>query len=106
MTNGLSFPIEMPTLNNQKTETLTEEELIRLISAMDQDSDQNIAKIMKMALFTGMRKGKIFNLKWTDINFIIRLITIRTTKSGRDEHIPMVLIIYLSPNQHMILTLN
>ena len=26
-TNGLSFPIEMPTLNNQKTETLTEEEI-------------------------------------------------------------------------------
>ena len=89
MTKGLSFPIEMPTLNNQKTETLTEEELKRLLSAMDQDSDQNIAKIMKMALFTGMRKGEIFNLMWTDIDFINRLITIRNPKSGRDEHIPM-----------------
>ena len=89
MTNGLSFPIEMPTLNNQKTETLTEEELKRLLSAMDQDSDQNIAKIMKMALFTGMRKGEIFNLMWTDIAFDNRWITIRNPKSGRDEHIPM-----------------
>ena len=89
MTNGLSFPIEMPTLNNQKTETLTEEELKRLLSAMDQDSDQNIAKIMKMALFSGMRKDEIFNLKWTNIDFINRLITIRNPKSGRDEHIPM-----------------
>ena len=69
MTNGLSFPIEMPSLNNQKTETLTEEELKKLLSAMDQDSDQNIAKIMKMALFTGMRKGEIFNLQWTDMDF-------------------------------------
>ena len=42
-----------------------------------------------MALFTGMRKGEIFNLKWTDINFNNRLITIRNPKSGRDEHIPM-----------------
>ena len=89
ITNGLSFPIEMPTLNNQKTETLTEEELKKLLSAMDQDSDQNIAKIMKMALFTGMRKGEIFNLMWTDIDFDNRLITIRNPKSGRDEHIPM-----------------
>ena len=89
MTKGLSFPIEMPTLNNQKTETLTEEELKRLLSAMDQDSDQNIAKIMKMALFTGMRKGEIFNLMWTDIDFINRLIIIRNPKSGRNEHIPM-----------------
>ena len=89
MTKGLSFPIEMPTLNNQKTETLTEEELKRLLSAMDQDSDRNIAKIMKMALFTGMRKGEIFNLKWTDIDFINRLIIIRNPKSGRNEHIPM-----------------
>ena len=48
---------------------------------MDQDSDQNIAKIMKMALFTGMRKGEIFNLMWTDIDFINRLITIRNPKS-------------------------
>ena len=89
MTNGLSFPIEMPTLNNQKTETLTEEELKRLLLAMDQDSDRNIAKIMKMALFTGMRKGEIFNLMWTDIDFINRLIIIRNPKSGRNEHIPM-----------------
>ena len=89
MTKGLSFPVEMPPLNNRKTETLTEEELRRLLSAMDQDSDQNIAKIMKMALYTGMRKGEIFNLKWTDINFNNRLITIRNPKSGRDEHIPM-----------------
>ena len=56
---------------------------------MDQDSDQNIAKIMKMALFTGMRKGEIFNLRWTDIDFDNRLITIKNPKSGRDEHIPM-----------------
>ncbi len=89
MTKGLSFPIEMPTLNNQKTETLTEEELKRLLLAMDQDSDQNIAKIMKMALLTGMRKGEIFNLKWTDIDFDNRMITIRNPKSGRDEHIPI-----------------
>jgi len=89
MTNGLSFPIEMPNLNNQKTETLTEEELKRLLSAMVQDSDQNIAKIMKLALFTGMRKGEIFNLEWSDVDFENRLITIRNPKSGRDEHIPM-----------------
>ena len=89
MTNGLSFPIEMPNLNNQKTETLTEEELKRLLSAMDQDLDQNIAKIMKLALFTGMRKGEIFNLEWSDVDFENRLITIRNPKSGRDEHIPM-----------------
>ena len=106
MTKGLSFPIEMPALNNQKTETLTEEELRRLLSAIDQDSDQNIAKIMKMALFTGMRKGEIFNLMWTDIDFINRLITIRNPKSGRDEHIPMNQSTYGLLKSHSVHELN
>ena len=106
MTKGLSFPIEMPTLNNQKTETLSEEELKRLLSAMDQDSDQNIAKIMKMALYTGMRKGEIFNLKWTDLDFSNRLITIRNPKSGRDEHIPMNQSTYDLLKSHLVHDLN
>ena len=106
MTNGLSFPVEMPTLNNQRTETLTEEELKKLLSAMDQDSDQNIAKIMKMALYTGMRKGEIFNLKWTDLDFSNRLITIRNPKSGRDEHIPMNQSTYDLLKSHLVHDLN
>ena len=106
MTNGLSFPIEMPNLNNQKTETLTEEELKRLLSAMVQDSDQNIAKIMKLALFTGMRKGEIFNLEWSDVDFENRLITIRNPKSGRDEHIPMNQSTYDLLKSHLVHDLN
>ena len=70
---------------------------------MDQDSDQNIAKIMKMALYTGMRKGEIFNLEWTDIDFINRLITIRNPKSGRDEHIPFNQSTYAVSYTHLTL---
>ena len=44
---------------------------------------------MKLALFTGMRKGEILNLQWKDINFDYNLIHLRDTKSGKDNTIPL-----------------
>ena len=44
---------------------------------------------MLIALYTGMRRGEIFKLKWTDLNFDKGFISIRGPKGGRDETIPM-----------------
>ena len=44
---------------------------------------------MKMALFTGMRRGEIFKLKWADIDEINGFIKIRDPKGGIDQKIPL-----------------
>jgi len=42
---------------------------------------------MKMALFSGMRRGELFKLKWEDIDFDRGFILIRTPKGGQDQKI-------------------
>jgi len=86
---GLAFKIEMPAVHNLKTEDLTAGQLSRLIEAIDQDNDVQAANIMRMALFTGMRRGELFKLKWDDIDFERGFIHIRDPKGGPSQIIPM-----------------
>jgi len=86
---GISFHIKKPTVNNQKTEDLTPEQLQKLLEAIDNDSNTQVATLMKLALFTGLRRGELFKLKWKDIDFQRQFITIRDPKGGKDAQIPM-----------------
>ena len=79
----------MPRLNNVKTEMLTAEERARFIEAA-----RNAGQFMLMAYYTGMRRGELFRLKWTHIDFERGFITIKGeeqegAKSSRDERIPL-----------------
>ena len=86
---GLQFTIEMPRLNNEKTEDLTPDQLSRLLEAIENDSHTQAANLMKMALFSGMRRGELFRLQWTDLDFERGFIHLRDTKGGKDQTIPM-----------------
>ena len=86
---GLSFKIEMPRLNNLKTEDLTPDQLQALLTAIEEEPSLQIANLMKMALCTGMRRGELFRLKWSDIDFERDFITIRDPKGGLDQKIPL-----------------
>jgi integrase len=86
---GLGFKIEMPRVNNLKTEDLSPEQLANLLEAISQDHDIQAANFMRMALFTGMRRGELFKLQWQDIDFDRGFIHIRTPKGGKDQTIPL-----------------
>jgi len=86
---GIDFKIEMPKVDNKKTEDLTEEELNNLIKAIDQDTHPYAGPMMKMALFTGMRRGELFKLQWNHINFDRNFISIVDPKGGPDQKIPL-----------------
>jgi len=86
---GCSFHIQMPKVDNQRTEDLSPDELNRLIKAIDADDNLQVANIMRIALFTGMRKSEIFKLKWTDIDLEKNFIHIENPKGGRDVKIPL-----------------
>jgi integrase len=86
---GLNFKIELPKVHNKKTEDLNPEQLAALLEAIDQDPNQQAANFMKMALFTGMRRGELFRLQWTDLDFEKGFIHIRSPKGGQDQKIPM-----------------
>jgi len=86
---GLSFKIKKPTVNNLKTEDLNTDQLARLLDAIEKDGNLQIKNIMKLAIYTGMRRGELFKLKWNDVDFDRGFITIRAPKGGIDQKIPM-----------------
>lgn len=86
---GLGFKIEMPKVNNLKTEDLTPEQLSNLLEALDVDHDIQAANYMKMALVTGMRRSELLKLKWEHLDFDKGFIHIIQPKGGKDQTIPM-----------------
>ena len=86
---GAGFTIEMPKVNNLRTEDLSPEELIKLLRAIEEDIHPQAGAMMKMALFTGLRRGELFKLQWKDIDYQRGFINIRDPKGGPDERIPL-----------------
>lgn len=86
---NLNFEIEAVKVDNQKTEDLNPEQLRRLLEVIDASTDIEAAAIMKLALFTGMRRGEMFKLKWDDIDFQRGFIAIRNPKGGVSQKIPL-----------------
>jgi integrase len=85
----LSFHLEMPKVNNLKTEDLSPEQLAKLMAAIDQDHDTQAANLMRLALCTGMRKSEMFRLKWDDVDSDRGFIHLRDPKGGKDQTIPL-----------------
>lgn len=85
----LNFIVETVKVDNQKTEDLTSEQLKNLIKAIDNSTDIEAANIMRLALYTGMRRGEMFKLTWNDIDFQRGFISIRNPKGGVSQKIPL-----------------
>ena len=83
--------IESIHVDGEKTEMLTEEQVAHLLDALDAESDQNAAALIRLAMVTGMRKGALLALQWEDCDFVRNIITLRgaSAKNGVTERIPM-----------------
>ena len=87
--NGLKFKIQMPTVNNEKTEDLSSDQLKKLLAVIENDIHPQAGTMMKLALYTGMRRGEMFKLKWEHIDFERGFILIKDSKGGPDQKIPL-----------------
>jgi len=87
--NNIPFRIKMPLVDNKVTEDLSPEELTRLLESIEVDHNRTAATMMKLALFTGMRRGEMFKLQWADVNFHRSFILIRHPKGGKSQEIPL-----------------
>jgi integrase len=85
----LLFKIEIPKLNNEVTEDLTEEQIRKLLQALDVDPDQKAASVMRLALYSGMRRSEILGLKWEHLNYERGFIKLADPKGKKDQVIPM-----------------
>jgi integrase len=86
---GLSFKIKKPKVNNKVTEDLSPDQLKSLLKAIDENEHPHAGPMMELALYTGMRRGEMFKLKWKDIDFDKGFITLVDPKGGPDQKIPL-----------------
>lgn len=93
MPDAAKLHFEMPYVDNEKTETMTQEQVVAFVKALDEEPDQNAAAFMRLALVTGMRRGALMALRWDDVDFDRGFITLRgsVAKKGKTETIPMTL---------------
>jgi integrase len=82
-------PVQKVKLYSEKDvlreKVLTEEEEGRLLGT----SVEHLRSILILALNTGMRRGEIFNLMWSQVDFRDRKIRVERTKSQKFRFIPM-----------------
>jgi integrase len=75
---------------------MTIEQYAKFIKALDEEKDQDTVTFIRLALYTGMRKGALMALRWEDIDLDSRFITLRgeSAKSGKTEKIPIADMVY------------
>ena len=84
----IQFHIELPKVDSEKTEMLSQKELKSLLNTLHADGGQ-VAKLMEFALTTGMRKKSMLNLRWEHVNFEQNFIKIVRPKGQPTTTIPM-----------------
>jgi integrase len=72
--------------NNARLRYLSMEECVGLLDAC---LTPHMRAMTMLALHTGMRRGEILNLKWSDLDFASGHIIIRDSKNGEPRHVPM-----------------
>jgi len=71
--------------NNERVRYLTEEEEPRLRTVFPKEHWPKV----EVAYHTGLRRGEQINLRWPEVNFHTRTITILIPKSGEKEYVTM-----------------
>jgi integrase len=81
--------IKLPKLNNEVTECLTKDEIKRLLATLDHWKNRGVALLVEFALYTGLRRGELFSLKWDEVDIENCWKNLRDTKGGKDNNLPI-----------------
>lgn len=81
----VSKPKEAPSRDRY----LSVEEIDRLLAACMESRNDKLYPLVVLSILTGMRFGEIINLKWEDIDFGLKTITLHKTKNGDRRIIPL-----------------
>lgn len=69
---------------------LSEFERERLLTACQHSASPYLHAVVVLAISTGMRRGEIMNLKWSDIDFGRHMILLTETKNGTSRSVPLI----------------
>lgn len=74
--------------DNRRTRYLTRDEEIRLLAEADL-GPWYLRPLIVVAIQTGMRRGELLNLAWSDVDLARALVYVRDTKSGKSRELPL-----------------
>ena len=81
--------VEQLTINNEITEHLNDDELSRLLIVLDEWENKMSSSFILFLLYTGLRRGELFKLKWSDIDFERQTILLREPKGKKNITLPL-----------------
>ena len=81
----------MPRVDNQKTEVMTDDELTRYEQVLQKVDDSYLRAYLQFVAHTGIRRSAAIALRWSDIDFDRGFITLRgvTAKNKKTAYVPM-----------------
>ncbi len=81
--------VTKPSEGRGRNRLLSIEEKDRLLEACKLSANPNLYAIVSLALLTGMRFGEIVGLRWEDIDYANKIITLEKTKNGERRMLPL-----------------
>lgn len=81
--------VKHPKINNEVTECLTKDEIKRLLNTLDKWHNRRVALLIKFDLYTGLRRGELFNLRWEHVDLFNGTISLKDPKGGKDQTLPV-----------------
>ncbi len=74
--------------NDQRDRRLQPGELERILSAASATRTKHLSEIILFAIETGMRRGEIVSIRWTDVDLQRRSVRLTQTKNGHPRAYP------------------
>ena len=81
--------VRRPVIRSERSRRLTGDEEQRLLDGCDAGQIPFLKTLLILAIETGMRRGEILGLKWSDISHNRRVITLTMTKNGSGREVPL-----------------
>ncbi len=81
--------VRRPVIRNERSRRLAGDEEQRLLDGCDAGQIPYLRTIVILAIETGMRRGEILALNWSDISHNRRVITLTMTKNGSGREVPL-----------------
>ncbi|MCZ7938012.1 tyrosine-type recombinase/integrase [Agrobacterium salinitolerans] len=81
--------VRRPVIRNERSRRLAPDEEQRLLNACDAGKIPFLRALLIVAIETGMRRGELLGLKWTDFSHNRRVLSLALTKNGSGREVPL-----------------
>lgn len=81
--------VRRPVIRNERSRRLSGDEEQRLLDSCDTGQIPYLKTLLIIAIETGMRRGELLGLRWSDISHNRRVITLALTKNGSGREVPL-----------------